>query len=296
MKRTTLWMALAPAAVLAWASATWAAPPLEEVCLAGKEIAAGEYGECRLRAEATFVLNDRVADYEKAIAECDERFVEKFALVEAQAGGACPTVGDAAAMMALITGDTNAIAAALGGAPMGAVCGNAVLEPGEECEWGNPGIDELNGGRPASCASATGGWLPLGDLGCNVAACTFDTSDCFYGCAGVEVEGVCWLLAEPHEPCNCACADHAMYYDPITWTVGSEGTDEACGAILDALGVPPGPVTTVELPVPPEGGDNGLGCVYHKTEGLRFRVAFPTTTAAAVTFEWVDMMRVCACR
>lgn len=299
MKRFSSWMALAPAAMLTWAAAVWAAPPPDEVCLAGKEVAAGEYAECRLRAEATFVLNGRMDDYEKAIAECDERLLTKFALLESQAvqaGGECPTVGDAAEMLALITGDTNAIAAALGGAPMGAVCGNGMLEPGEECEWGNPGIDEGNPGRAASCASATGGWLPQGHLGCNPTECTFDTSDCFYGCGGTMVDGVCWILGEVHEPCVCVCSDHSAVYDPITETVGSAGTNEACGAILDALGVPAGPVMEVELPAPADGVDFGVGCAYHAGEGSRVRVTTPATTAAATTLEWVELKRVCACR
>lgn len=295
MKRATLWMALAPAAMLAWASATWAVPAPDEVCLAGKEVAAGEYGECRLRAEATFVMNDRVEDYEKAIAECDQRLMEKFALIEAQAGGACPTVGDAAAMLALITGDTNAIAAALSGAGI-VMCGNGVLEPGEECDWGDLGMDPTNPYRPASCASATGGWLPKGDLGCNVAECTYDTSDCHDGCAGAVVDGVCWILGEVHEPCICVCGDHGMIYDETTAMAGSAGTDAMCNTVLDALGVPAGELHQFELAGAPEGVDFGVGCVYHRYEGRRCRVTSPPTTAAATTFEWVDVERACACR
>lgn len=296
MKRATLWMALAPAAMLAWAAAAWATVPPDEVCLAGKEVAAGEYAECRLRAEATFVLNDRVMDYEKAIAECDERLLEKFALLEAQAGGLCPTIGDAADMLALITGYTNTIAGALSGAGI-AVCGNGVLEPGEECEWGVPGMDPVNPGRDASCGSATGGWYPRGDLKCNPAACTFDTSDCFNECGGAVIDGKCWVLAEGHEPCLCACGDHAQVYDEITAMAGSAATDEVtCGAVLDALGVPPGPVVPVAINGGPEGVDFGVGCVYHETEGTRYRVTSPATTAVATTLEWLPLRRACACR
>lgn len=290
-------MALAPAAMLAWASAAWAAPPPDEVCLAGKEVAAGEYAECRLRAEATFVLNDRVEDYEKAIAECNERLVEKFALLEAQAlPGSCPTTGDAAAMIDLITGDVNAIVLALAGGPMAAVCGNGVLEPGEECEWGVMGVDPETGG-PASCHSVTGGWLPKGDLACSPGTCTFETGDCFDGCAGLMMDGRCWILGDEHEPCTCVCGDHWAVYDEETAMAGSAGENEACAAILDALGagVPGSPVWDVTIPDQGTEVDYGMGCVYHPAENTRYRVVSPATTGPATAFEQFDIMRVCAC-
>lgn len=65
-------------------------------------------------------------------------------------------------------------------------------------------------------------------------------------CSGAPLGGVCWYLGELDQTCNAACAIHGGV-DPASITfIGTPdqgGSLEACAAILQALGEPPGPVT-----------------------------------------------------
>lgn len=103
---------------------------------------------------------------------------------------------------------------------------------------------------------------------------------------GVEVpeSSACWFAAEINESCDDACARNSLIYDEITRTFsGSEGTDEGCLAVLDALEMGEGRINSQE-------GD-GFGCMLAANVG-RFRDPNPTTSTRRNT----GAQRACACK
>ena len=103
---------------------------------------------------------------------------------------------------------------------------------------------------------------------------------------GVEVpdSSACWFGAELDQSCDDACARNSLVYDEITRTfAGSEGTDEGCLAVLDALEMGQGRVSSQE-------GD-GFGCMLAVNVG-RFRDPNPTTS----TRHNQGAQRACACK
>jgi Protein of unknown function (DUF1566) len=75
-------------------------------CEASKNKAAGKYAACRLKAEASAIKSGGVADYSK----CDAKLDLKWTLVEAGAGGACPTTGDVQSIRDFVAGHTDNVA------------------------------------------------------------------------------------------------------------------------------------------------------------------------------------------
>ena len=78
-------------------------------CEAAKNKVAGKYGFCRQKAEAKAIKTGDPVDYSK----CDAKYADKWASVETNGGGMCPTIGDQAAIQSCITAHTNRVAAAL---------------------------------------------------------------------------------------------------------------------------------------------------------------------------------------
>jgi hypothetical protein len=108
-------------------------------------------------------------------------------------------------------------------------------------------------------------------------------------CPGVEVGGACWFLAGNFEDCNTTCVGAGLSYDEATRTyAGSDGTDEQCEEVLDALGTPADPfVGNAGFCV-----DGAMGCFHDSFETERTRCdQLPTTAFAAVG----DAQRACAC-
>jgi hypothetical protein len=103
---------------------------------------------------------------------------------------------------------------------------------------------------------------------------------------GATTGGFCWYLGVPKASCDAACAINGRIYDAATATyAGSGGSNANCGGVLDALGVPAGPVT-----------DNspcfdGVGC-FNTTAAGRYRCTSPATNATASSI----VQRVCACQ
>lgn len=114
----------------------------------------------------------------------------------------------------------------------------------------------------------------------NVDVCVADVID--NACSNEG--GSCWLLGAAGDDCTETCAAENMVYDAATETyAGSSGTDEQCGAVLDSLGAPAGPVQPLLCM-------NEIGCYYHAGFG-RFRCTNPGTESDA----FVDGERACAC-
>lgn len=95
------------------ASAVAASP--SQSCQSGKNKAAGQYADCRQKAEAKLALTGNETAYGFAIGKCAMKYAAKWALIEAKANGACPSNGDEAAIQGAIDTHTTAVAAALAG-------------------------------------------------------------------------------------------------------------------------------------------------------------------------------------
>jgi hypothetical protein len=98
------------AAILLTAANAAALSPSDK-CESGKLKEAGKYGLCRLKAEARAVKQGGTPDYSK----CDAKIGEKWAGLESDAGGECPSNGDETAVRAFVTQHTSGLAAALNG-------------------------------------------------------------------------------------------------------------------------------------------------------------------------------------
>jgi hypothetical protein len=153
------WKTITVAAVMVgWSGPAVAATDAEK-CEAAKLKIAGKYGFCRLKAEAKAVKTGDPPDH----AKCDEKYGEKWTAAEGLGGGMCPTNGDQSAVQTFVTQHSDDLAAALAGGTLpncpadlatcsaglaqcqtdlaaALSCGNAVLDPGEDCE-----LSTLNG-------------------------------------------------------------------------------------------------------------------------------------------------------
>lgn len=88
------------------ASSATGAIDAADTCVSKKMQTAGKYLACRLKAESKGVLKSLAPDFSK----CDAKFSSKWASIEAAAGGACPTTGDADGVQGIATVDTGLIA------------------------------------------------------------------------------------------------------------------------------------------------------------------------------------------
>ncbi|MGH7786295.1 MAG: DUF1566 domain-containing protein [Candidatus Binatia bacterium] len=96
-----------------WGSATLALSP-RETCEADKLKRAGLYGVCRLKAESAAVKAGGAAAYDR----CDAKFIGRWQAAEARADDQCPSRGDLGNVAEFIRAHTDALTAALGGAPL----------------------------------------------------------------------------------------------------------------------------------------------------------------------------------
>jgi len=212
-----------------------------------------------------------------AVAKCTTSFAAKWQKAEQKAldqGAACPSMGDEGAVRTAITAHVGCLASELAtGDTTCLTCGDGVIDAGEDCDLGTVG--------GATCASASGGTLDIGTVGCS-ADCSFDMSACAT-CPGELVGGHCWLLGAPGASCDTTCTANGLAYDPATWFyAGSNGTNAQCGAVLDALGAAPGAITNT--------GVGGAGCFY--TAGMtRIRDSRTTTSSYGTG----TLRRACAC-
>jgi hypothetical protein len=134
-------------------------------CEAGKLKESSKYAACRLKADAKAVKKGEAAVYGK----CESKFADKWAKTELKAGtGICPTESDQVSMDLRITTDAAEIATLLAGGTI-EVCGDGVIDAGEDCDLGAPGTSD--------CDTETSGVSILGELNCNP-TCLYDTSGC----------------------------------------------------------------------------------------------------------------------
>jgi hypothetical protein len=107
-----LFMLIVAALALGAVGAEAANPTKAQICEAFKNTAAGAKALC-LEIEYAQQALGKPPNF----AKCESRFMSAFAKAEQQAGGACPTEGDAAAIEALLDACVGDVAAALSGSP-----------------------------------------------------------------------------------------------------------------------------------------------------------------------------------
>jgi hypothetical protein len=255
-----------------------AAASIEDTCQSAKHKTAASYTKCSQQAESKFLLTGDAGARTAALDLCTAKFGTKWSAAEDKAaarGGACQTTGDQATVLDAIDDHVECTVEALAGGSACVTCGDGVVDPQEDCDFG-----DLGG---ATCSSATAGALDMGELDC-AAGCAFDTSGCFScaGLGGVIVAGSCWFLGATAASCLNTCVAEGLAYDPATLTyAGSAGTDPNCEAVLAALGYVGAPVTTTS--------SSGVGCAISSGAGVRDTAA--TTSAATAT----GVQRACAC-
>lgn len=159
------------AVALFWGSTLLAQTPAEK-CEAAKKAEAGKYAACRLKAESKLVTSGDMDKYNIAIGKCATKLSDKFDKLEA--GGACPSSGDAGAIVAFLASCSDGVSTSTNGGGTLPTCGDGDINvAGEECD----GVDV--GGRICDSFGFTGGTLAC------TGACKFDTSLCVTG-AGSE--------------------------------------------------------------------------------------------------------------
>lgn len=131
--RTLLALAVALVAAAAGVATAGVSPFLK--CQADKNNIAGQHAACRQKAEADRVKTGDLTKHAAALAKCDATFAAKWAKAESKAGGACPTNGDETEIRSQTGQHTDTVATMLSGVPL-PICGNALLESGEDCELG----------------------------------------------------------------------------------------------------------------------------------------------------------------
>jgi len=267
------------AAILFPAGAVSAATPLPVACQSTKTKEAGTLAKCLQTAQSKLVTGGDMTKFNEAVTKCTTKFSGKWSGAEQKAidkGGACQTTGDLAVVTDSIQRHVDCIADALQSGDQGCLlCGNGVLDAGEDCELGTMGV--------GTCSTATSGAAPYGTLGCG-SDCDYVTSGCT---AGVSVGGFSWYLsAVDGDSCDAVCAAHSLVYDAATLTyAGSSGSDANCGAVLTALGHP-GSAFGVGIGL-------GLGCA--RISGSNLRDTSPTTSSASV-MPGTLVYRACACQ
>src|SRR5206468_2422172 len=115
----------ATAAALVLAATTVHAATPAQSCQSGKNRTAGKYASCRQRAEAKYATTGNATARTTALQKCLDKYNAKWPDLEQKAvdaGGACPSVGDAAAIQSVIADDTDSIAVGLAGGGFVATC------------------------------------------------------------------------------------------------------------------------------------------------------------------------------
>ncbi len=217
-----------------------AGPTDAEKCEADKLRRAGTHAFCQMKAQSKFVSRGDAAKLASDLAKCDVKIADKFGKAEARWGGECPTVGDVGAIQTRVTGDTDDLGVLLSGGALPPVCGNATIDAGEECDFG-----DLDG---ETCDSQTASAAPFGTLVCAPGACTFDTSGCVPRFedtgltvidhqTGLEWEKKSGTVAAPSDcPGGAHCGDLNDVNNRYTWSIGGIQFDGGAPAsFLDGL-------------------------------------------------------------
>jgi hypothetical protein len=241
---------------------------LPNKCQGEKVKAAGKKAACKLNLEAKQASKGGTIDPAK-VAKCEAKLSSAFAKQEA--GGACHTTGDTAAIEAKVDAFVADVDVELSGP---SVTTTTIVT-----------TTTTTTTLPPSCSGDLYPSCYVGDGACSLPQTCYnaDLDDC--ACCVVAL-GNCWWLGAAGESCDQACASVGRQYSATTVAAGSFGSLANCVEVLDALQV-----------VRPNGdGDApvdcsvGLGCFFGLGSGIR--CAAPATTGAASV---AGAQRVCSC-
>lgn len=99
--------------------------------------------------------------------------------------------------------------------------------------------------------------------------------------AGKAVGGYCWYMGTSGQSCDTVCSNRSLSYSIQTRNfAGSSGSNENCGAVLDAFSLGSGT---------PTGWSNDRGCLYTGSQRQRGT----NTTLSSASFG--SSQRACAC-
>lgn len=199
-------------------------------CRAAKALRAGVYSVCRVKAEAVAIRRGSEPDF----AKCERRLAASWAKVEEQSGGACPTVGDAAAIRDQVAADVAALLEKLTPPPVSPPpCGDAATPgcggpcpPGLAC-WSIGALPSSICGCLAATATAcgdTGGPITNGQHcggacpdGQVCATLDIDVSSLDYTCGCIADQSIPCLNSD-RPSCGGACPDELQCAaDPLVF-------------------------------------------------------------------------------
>lgn len=202
---------LAIGAVCLLTTGASAAVTPEAKCQGGKSDASGKYAACVSKAEKSLVAGGDMTKYTAALGKCEEKLVSAWSKLEA--GGACPSTGDAAAVQGFMDACVLSVAEAVsegGVLPVDVVTCNSDLST---CD----GALSTTSANLAICAadlSDTNGELV--DCDTDLSTCDADLSSCSGDLAARNAEMRCPLggiggtftatltLPNPSPPAVCA--------------------------------------------------------------------------------------------
>lgn len=174
------------ALLLTYASLARAATD-EQRCEASILRAASNYGGCRNKARAAFLLNQSASNRDASLIKCGQKLTSAYNKIAAKFGGVCP-VETLQHFIDAIDQCTDALLNASEGGVF-PVCGdNAVNSAGEQCDG-----SDLGG---TTCVSLGFG---SGSLACN-SECQFDTNSCAPEAGSFDVSVSCSAGGQLCEP------------------------------------------------------------------------------------------------
>jgi hypothetical protein len=182
--------------VLAGQPALAAGTP-EQQCEGGKNSAAGKFASCIAKAQKSLVTTADAIAYAEAVLKCEGKLASSYSKLEA--GAACPSTGDAAAVQDFVGGCRECIGDALAGGPL--------------CD------------DPVSCASDLASCnLTLDGCNADLATCTDDLAICEADLAVLEGD----LAACDDDLETCLLAEPRIHKSGQTTCYNDAGTLIAC--------------------------------------------------------------------
>jgi Protein of unknown function (DUF1566) len=237
------WALTAMAAVALTSAPASAATPAQN-CQSAKNKEAGKYEGCRQKAEAKFATSLDGVKLAADQSTCLTKYQAKWPALEAKAiaqGGACPSVGDQAAIQGAIDQHTTNIATAVGGGVL-QDCPADLLSCQGDLGTCNGGLTACTGSL-GTCTGSLGTCnTALGTTQASLTACTGDLGTCNSTLASTQS-----TLAATQTSLSTCTTNLATTQSGLTTCTTNLGTTQASlTACTTALGTCPGDLTTCQ--------------------------------------------------